>query len=366
MVDLKYPWAPLIADLSLFSNGIIPANYDGQTEEAFYQHPVGTGPFKWGTWDKGKSLKLVRNDTYWQQGKPHLDSVTWTDTSDSNTRNLQVKGGQADIAEFPAWSTVAQLKAAPNVNVDLFPSTRTDYLALNTTKKPFGDEHVRRAIAYAIDREALTKAVLFGNGTVANSFLSSATPYYAKQTQGLDLDMAAAKKEMAQSATPSGFNTTILVSAGEADALTLAQILQSELKPLGINVTVSQLDANTVNTRQQALDYDMTFTAWTMDISDPDELTTFAVDPTAGSKSFYTGYSDKALIAANTEAAKTLDQATAGALHQDPGDGRPGCVPDPAVLLALCLCQQRQGAGPQCHSAGQLPPGGRVEEGQLR
>jgi len=366
VVDLKYPWAPLIADLSLFSNGIIPANYDGQTEEAFYQHPVGTGPFKWGTWDKGKSLKLVRNDTYWQQGKPHLDSVTWTDTSDSNTRNLQVKGGQADIAEFPAWSTVAQLKAAPNVNVDLFPSTRTDYLALNTTKKPFGDEHVRRAIAYAIDREALTKAVLFGNGTVANSFLSSATPYYAKQTQGLDLDMAAAKKEMAQSATPSGFNTTILVSAGEADALTLAQILQSELKPLGINVTVSQLDANTVNTRQQALDYDMTFTAWTMDISDPDELTTFAVDPTAGSKSFYTGYSDKALIAANTEAAKTLDQATAGALHQDPGDGRPGCVPDPAVLLALCLCQQRQGAGPQCHSAGQLPPGGRVEEGQLR
>jgi len=315
VIDLKYPWAPLIADLSLFSNGIVPANYGGEKEAAFYEHPVGTGPFKWGSWQKGKQLKLVRNDTYWQKGKPYLNSVTWTDTGDSNTRNLQLKGGQADIDEFPAWSTVAQLKATPNVRVDLFPSTRTDYLAFNNTRKPFGDAHVRRAISYALDRGALIKAVLFGNGTVANSLLSPTTPFYAKDTAGLSFDLAAAKKELAASTVPNGFTTTILVPSGEADALTLAQIVQSALKPLGITVNVSQLDANVVNTRQQALDYDMVFTAWTMDISDPDELTTFAVDPKAGSKSFFTGYANPAVVAANTSAAKTLDQATRQQLY---------------------------------------------------
>lgn len=315
VVDLKYPWAPLIADLSLFSNGIVPKGYGGQTAAAFYEHPVGTGPFEWGSWQKGKQLKLVRNPRYWQPGKPYLDSVTWTDTADSNTRNLQLKGGQADVDEFPAWSTVAQLKATPDVKVDLFPSTRTDYLAFNETKKPFQDPHVRRAISYALDRNSLIKAVLFGNGTKATSFLSPTTPYYAAGTVGQDFDLTAAKRELAASTVPSGFSTSILVSAGEADDLTLAQIVQSALKPLGITVQVSQLDANTVNTRQQALDYDMMFTAWTMDISDPDELTTFAVDPKAGSKSFFTLYSNPAVVAANTAAAKTLDTATRQQLY---------------------------------------------------
>jgi peptide/nickel transport system substrate-binding protein len=108
VVTLKYPWAPLLADLSLFSNGIVPANYGGKSETAFYNAPVGTGPFKWDFWHKGSALKLVRNPNYWEKGKPYLNSVTWTDVPSDNTRELQLKGGQAQIDEFPAWSTVGQ------------------------------------------------------------------------------------------------------------------------------------------------------------------------------------------------------------------------------------------------------------------
>ena len=108
VVNLKYPWAPLLADLSLFSNGIVPANYGGKTETQFYNAPVGTGPFKWDYWHKGSALKLVRNPNYWEKGKPYLNSVTWTDVPSDNTRELQLKGGQAQVDEFPAWSTVAQ------------------------------------------------------------------------------------------------------------------------------------------------------------------------------------------------------------------------------------------------------------------
>jgi len=309
VVHLKYPWSPLIADLSLFSNGVIPAGHAGKTAADFYAAPIGTGPFQWDTWAKGTKLTLKKNPTYWQTGKPYLDTVAWTNTPDSNTRSLQVKGGQADIDEYPSWSTISQLKASPGVTVDLFPSTQTNYLSFNQKRKPLQDVHVRRAISYAVDRAALVKAVLFGNGTVANSFMPPTTPFYDRSTQGIQFDVAAAKKELAQSSTPKGFSTTLLIGSGAADALTVAKIVQQELKGLGIIVKIVQLDPSVVNTRQQSLDYDMTLTGWTMDISDPDELVTFAVNPTAGSKSFFTAYDNATVVKDSVAAAKTLAPA---------------------------------------------------------
>ncbi len=306
VINLKFPWAPLLADLSLFSNAIIPANYGGQTASQFYQHPIGTGPFKWGYWHKGSALKLVRNPNYWQQGKPYLNSVTWTDTPNDNTRELQLKGGQAQVDEFPAWSTVASLKSTPNVTMNLFPSTRTDYLAFNELRKPFGDVHVRRAISLAINRAALVKAVLFGNGKPANSIFPPQVPYYQPATKGLQYNVAAAKAEMAKSSVPKGFTTPILIPSGSSDSTTIATIMQSELKPLGINVKIQQLDPNTAFQDEQNLKYDMTLTYWTMDIPDPDELATFAVDPKSGARSFFTAYNNPKVVADTHSAEKTL------------------------------------------------------------
>jgi peptide/nickel transport system substrate-binding protein len=315
VIHLKYPWAPLLADLSLFSNAIVPANYGGETENQFYQHPVGTGPFKWDFWHKGSALKLVRNPHYWQQGKPYLDSVTWTVVPSDNTRELQLKGGQAQVDEFPAWSTVASLKSTPNVMMNIFNSTRTDYLAFNQKAKPLQDVHVRRAISYAINRAALVKAVLFGNGKPANSLFPPQVPYYQPATKGLQYNLAAAKAEMAKSSVPHGFTTTILVSSGFSDDKTIATILQSELKPLGINLKIQQLDPNTANLNQQNLKYDMTLTYWTMDIPDPDELATFAVDPGSGAKSFFTAYNNPTVVKATHDAEKTLSTSGRQALY---------------------------------------------------
>lgn len=315
VIHLKFPWAPLLADLSLFSNAIIPANYGGQTENEFYKHPIGTGPFKWAYWHKGSALKLVRNPYYWQKGKPYLNSVTWTNVANDNTRELQLKGGQAQVDEFPAWSTVASLKNTPNVTMNLFPSTRTDYLAFNELRKPFDDVHVRRAISLAINRAALVKAVLFGNGKPANSIFPPQVPFYQPATKGLQYNPAAAKAEMAKSSVPKGFTTTILIASGSSDSVTIATILQSELKPLGINLKIQQLDPNTAFLNEQNLKYEMTLTYWTMDIPDPDELATFAVDPKSGARSFFTAYNNPKVVADTHSAEKTLSTATRQSLY---------------------------------------------------
>src|SRR5689334_23452664 len=139
VVNLKYPWAPLLADLSLFSNGIVPANYGGKSETAFYNAPVGTGPFKWDYWHKGSALKLVRNTYYWEPGKPYLNSVTWTDTPSDNTRELQLKGGQAQIDRSEEHTSELQSQFHPVCRLLL----EKQNLGVNGARRrrPSGDGH---------------------------------------------------------------------------------------------------------------------------------------------------------------------------------------------------------------------------------
>jgi peptide/nickel transport system substrate-binding protein len=315
VIHLKFPWAPLLADLSLFANGIVPNNYGGKTAAQFYAAPVGTGPFKWDYWHKGQAVKLVKNTHYWQPGLPYLNSVTWTDVPSDNTRELQIKGGQAQIDQFPSWSTVGVLKSTPGVHMDLFNSTETNYLAFNETVKPFQDVHVRRAISLAIDRNAIIRAVLFGNGKPANSLFPPQVPYYDPTTPGYQYNLAQAKQEMAKSSVPHGFTTTMLIGAGNSDYATITTIVQNELKPLGITVKVQTLDPNTANANFQTEKYDMSLTLWTMDIPDPDELATFAVDPTSGAKSFFTGYNNPTVVTDTHAAERVSTPATRQSLY---------------------------------------------------
>lgn len=313
VIQTKYPWAPLLSDLALFANGIIPNHYAGMSKADFYQHPIGTGPFKFSRWVKGHSLTLVRNPYYWQKGRPYLDSVTWTNVPDANTRVLQVQSGQADIGEFPSWSSVKSLKGSSAVTLKLFPSSRTDFLAFNTRRKPLNDPHVRRAISYALNRQAMIKAVLFGNGQVANSFLTPALWAHDPKVNGGEFSLAKAKAQMAQSSVPHGFHTVLTVDPGAPDQGTLAQIIQSELKPLGINVSIR--DDSNATTDTEHFNYDISFAYDTTDIIDPDELVEFAVVGTAGTYSLFTGYNNKDVNNLAEKAAHSFSHATRQQLY---------------------------------------------------
>lgn len=309
VVTTKYPWSPLLADLSNFNNAILPKDYAGMTAEQFYEAPIGTGPFKWDHWTKGSELQLVKNPDYWQPGKPSLDSVTWKAVPDDNTRTLQLEGGQASINEFPPFSAISQLKNSTTSKVTLFPSTKTDYLLLNNTTAPFNDVHARRALSLAVDRESIVKSVLFGNGEPANSFMPPQVPFYDAASPGLQFDLTAAKAELAKSKTPSGFTATYLASAGDVQDAQIAQILQAAVKPLGIDIKIENVDKATARARQDKLDYQITHSSWTMDIADPDELVSFAVDPTTGAQSFYTGYNNPDVIKATRDAQRAFVDA---------------------------------------------------------
>jgi peptide/nickel transport system substrate-binding protein len=309
VVKTKYPWAPLLADLACPSNGIIPNKYAGRAKKAFYTSPIGTGPFVWDTWKKGSKLTFKKNTKYWRKGLPYLDSVSWQVVPDDNTRNVMIQGNTAQINENPPFSTIEQLKGVQGVTVTLFPSTRTDYILMNEKRAPYDDVHVRRAISYAIDREALVKTVLFGNGTPANSLFMPTVPYYDKNTPGQSYDMDKAKAELALSKVPKGFTTTYAASSGDATDSQIAQILQASLKQLGITMNIQNTDPSALHDLQSALNYDISHSYWTMDIADPDELVQFAVLPAGGGHSFDTNYTSPKAQSLATQAEKTFDKA---------------------------------------------------------
>jgi peptide/nickel transport system substrate-binding protein len=313
--NLKFPWAPFVADIALFANGIIPKDFGGETRKAFYKHPVGTGPFMWDKRVVGQSVTFKRNPYYWQKGKPYLDSVTWTFVTDENTRELQLRGGQIQVDEFPPFNSIDKLKKASGITMSLFPSTRTDYLGMNELYPPLKDAHVRRAISYAIDRASIVKSVLFGYGTPANSFLPPQVPYYDKNAGGLQYDMTKAKAEMAKSKYPKGFKVQLLVGAGAQVENTIGQILQSALKELGIIVTFKTEDTSTEFNDIQANKHQLAFSYWTMDIADPDELVTFAIDPKGGAFSFYTHYNNPAVTKLSHQAQREVNPAKRAVLY---------------------------------------------------
>src|SRR5579871_5088907 len=120
-LQLKHVWAPLLADLAIYAMGIMPANLLQKEGNKFFDHPIGSGPFAYVSWQKGSTITLQRNP-YWWGPKPYLDTVKLENVPNDNTRVLQLQGKQADIIETPPSNLLTQIAAMPNLVVNLFPS----------------------------------------------------------------------------------------------------------------------------------------------------------------------------------------------------------------------------------------------------
>jgi peptide/nickel transport system substrate-binding protein len=315
VVSTKYRWAPLLADLSLFVNGVVPRDLDGEPPAAFFQHPVATGPFTVVRWARGEYLLLRRDPHYWQHGKPYLDQAEFRVVAHDSSRLARLASGEAQIVEAQAADVAALHDTAGEVPA-VFPSTRTDVLLPNEHYKPLADVRVRRAIAYAIDGSAIVNAVLDGEGRPANSTFPEGVPFYNPANPGLTFDPARAKEELARSAYPHGFKLEFLTSS-DPSYTEIARGIQEELAPLGINVTIRTVAPTDLFPLQQKFDYQLSIDYWTMDIPDPDEYATYSLTPNSGAHAFYTSFRDPRMTVLVERAESTFAPSTRAALYAE-------------------------------------------------
>jgi peptide/nickel transport system substrate-binding protein len=314
VIKTKFPWSPMLADVVGFINYIVPADFGGKTEEEFFANPVGTGPFMFDGWDKGVELRLVKNPDYWKEGQPYLDSVTWRVVGDDNTRLLQLQGGEAHVNQEVPYASLEALAAADETEAAVFPAETTQYVLLNVTQPPLDDVHARRAIAYAIDRQAIVDAVLLGNGEVANSFMSPQIRFYDPESPGIQFDLDKAREELAMSSVPDGFDLEITTTSDYTLYLDIATILQAQLAEIGVNVTLRPVEFTNLYSTISSGDFQAAMEGWTSDIPDPDEQVSFMAD-FVSAQSYSTNWDDEEVKAWVSQAQQAFDDASRAELY---------------------------------------------------
>lgn len=182
VMRFKQPYGPLLQRLDASEAPILPrhiyAGSDVQNNPANLR-PVGTGPFKFVEYQKGESVRLVRNERYFKPGLPYLDELIFKIIPQASTATLALEHGEVDYLLAPAEADVARLRQNAGIVVAISAgsaggSNCQDTLIFNLRRPPFDKIEVRQAFAYAIDRQQILDQVKFALGKVAASPISSA------------------------------------------------------------------------------------------------------------------------------------------------------------------------------------------------
>ncbi|HTO83825.1 MAG TPA: ABC transporter substrate-binding protein [Methylomirabilota bacterium] len=328
VLHLKHPDPTLAAGLATFNTAILPQKlYEatpGSTDEekakAFAEKPVGTGPFVFDSWQRGTEMVLKRNPNYWQMGDdgkplPYLDEIRFPVIPDDATRILKLQAGEVDGAELIPYARVGELKNDPNLDMELYPSTKVTFLTMNVrptltdgTKNPLADPRVRQALNYAIDKNALIKIVTFDVGKPVVSFMSSATPLVDDQGPAYPFDASKAKALLADAGYGNGAEVSCIALAGSADDNAILTTIQQMWAQVGVTLKIDQMDNATRTAHYRAGDFQMRTSLWTDDINDPSEITSyFAYYPQI--QSLHGGFQDQTIDDLYTKSQQEMDSA---------------------------------------------------------
>lgn len=295
-IKLKHTDPAILAALTVFNTAIMPKKAfeaaagatDEEKAKAYSEHPVSSGPFVLQSWDRGSSMKLTRNEHYWAQGEdgkplPYLDELDFEVIPDDATRILKLQSGEIQGAEFIPYSRVDELKQADGIDMKLFPSTRVQYVTMNVRPQlngkdnPLSNEKVRQAMNYAVNKEAIIQVVTHNVGSQMTSFMSSATPLHVGDKPLYTYDLDKAKGLMKEAGFEKGFDTSLLVLAGNQDEIGIATALQQMWGQIGIKLELQQVDNPTRTQQYRDGTFTMREAAWTDDIADPNEIASYFV-----------------------------------------------------------------------------------------
>jgi peptide/nickel transport system substrate-binding protein len=219
--------------------------------------PIGTGPYKLGSWKRGDSIQLVANPSYWGT-KPKLTTVTLKYFQDATAMNNALLTGGIDvISTVQAPETLAQFADTSRFETVEGTTTGEVVLSMNNSRAPFNDVRVRQAVRYAIDHKALLQTAWAGHGTLIGSMVPPTDPWYQDRTGDYPYDPAKAKQLLAAAGKPK-LNVNLRIP-NLPYAVASAQVVKSQLAAVGITVTIEPLEfpARWLDQVFTKADYDM-------------------------------------------------------------------------------------------------------------
>jgi peptide/nickel transport system substrate-binding protein len=326
VVTLTKPWVGLLSNLVPIA--IIPKDsYESQKT-----HPLGTGPFRFVSYDNSQQVvDLEAYPEYWE-GPAHIQSARVRVISDMNALQAELRAGRVDIAPLPTSlspDAVKLLAQDPNLKVLSFPGSNLNLLTINTTSPPLDNVKVRQAVAYAIDRESMIKSLLLGYGKLAHSILPEESWAYTPGTT-YTFDPAMSKKLLDEAGfkDPDGdgpqmrFSKPVIykVSGSSISGRNYAGVIQNYLKAVGIPVEILTPEQNTVFDEVRRGNFQIFYSQWVGGNQDPifykDLFATSEIPSETRASRNRSRYSNKELDAMLEEAVNTLDRSKAAELYK--------------------------------------------------
>ena len=318
VVTLTKPWIGLLSNLVPVA--IIPKDsYESQKT-----HPLGTGPFKFVSYDNAQQVvDLDRFPQYWE-GAPKLETVRVRVISDMNALQAELQAGRVDIAPMPTSlspDAVKRLEQDPNLQVKTFTGSNVFLLTINTSSPPLDNVKVRQAIAYAIDRETMIRTLLQGLGKPAHSIIPEESWAYSTG-QTYSYDPAHAKKLLDEAGftDPDGdgprmrFDKPVIykLSGSSIAGRQYAGVIQNYLKEVGIPVEIQTPEQNTFFDELKRGNFQISYSQWVGGNQDPifykDLFATSEIPTETRPSRNRSRYSNKELDALLDEAVNTFDR----------------------------------------------------------
>jgi peptide/nickel transport system substrate-binding protein len=327
----REPFAPALQSLAGMS--ILPkhllAGKDLNTADAFNSHPIGSGPYVFKSWKRAEAVTLEANPAYFE-GRPCLQRVIFRVIPDMSVQFLELKNGALDTMDL----TPSQFNREGNqpafqkrFNKYRYAAPQYTYMGFNLKNPLFQDVRVRRAIALAINRQALVDSVLEGLGTIGTGPYTPSSWAYPPDAKALPFDPAEAKKILLEAGfayAPDGHllkggkpvTFTILTNQGNLNREQTATIIQAQLKNIGMDVQIrviawSSLLSEFINKRK----FDALIMGWGLS-QDPDLYDIWHSSKTGEFEFNHISYTNPKVDELLIQGRRTFDQAKRIAIYR--------------------------------------------------
>ncbi|MDI3339440.1 MAG: ABC transporter substrate-binding protein [Sphaerobacter sp.] len=242
-------------------------------EDAFFQNPVGAGPFMFKSWSTGQDFVAVRNPHYWEEGKPYLDGFTHRTIPDAQTLVIALQTGQIHGTDYAQPTQAEDLQKEEHLTVLTVPPGK-DINGWSFSQKnveALRDVRVRRAIAMAIDTERFASDFLLGLGRPANGPIAPGNWAYNENLKPIPYDPAEAKR-LVEEAGVSGLTLKFTTNAGNHLREDWLTFTQQSLAELGITVQPDLKEWSQVVQSATEGTFEVICPTWAGATYDPDEL----------------------------------------------------------------------------------------------
>ena len=277
-----------------------------ETIENIKTNPVGTGAVQFSNWVQGDRIELTRNADYW--GTPAtLESATFKFISDPTAAFAAMMAEDVDaFVNFPAPENLPQFEADPRFQVIVGSTEGETILSTNNKMPPLDNVKVRKAIAHAIDRQAIIDGAMFGVGTPIGTHFAPHHPDYLDLTGNSAYDPDLAKQLLAEAGFENGFETTLKLPP-PSYARRGGEIIAAQLRAVGIQTEISNLEwAQWLEQVFRGKDYGLTIVSHT----EPMDIGIYA------RPDYYFQYDNPAFQTLMTDLRSQSDPATRSAMLQ--------------------------------------------------